>query len=45
MLDIKPILQWVTISNKEDGAKLLHQFDEEKNQLNINEMLDLSEKK
>ncbi len=44
MSELKPILQWVTISgSKKENPEIIHQFDEEGNQINISHMLNLSE--
>lgn len=43
MSELKPILQWVTISDSKTDPQITHQFDEEGNQINISHMLNLSE--
>lgn len=45
MSELKPILQWVSITGSKNEAKITHQYDEEENQLNINELLSLSDNK
>jgi hypothetical protein len=44
MSELKPILQWVTISDVDGKAEVTHQFDEDGNQKNISHMLELGEK-
>ena len=44
MSELKPILQWVTITNSKENPEITHQFDEEGNQTNISFVLDLAEK-
>jgi len=43
MSELKHILQWVTISSRKDEPVVMHQFDEEGNQINIQYLLDLSD--
>jgi hypothetical protein len=43
MSELKPILQWVTIVNRDEQPEITHQFDEEENQVNISHVLDLAE--
>jgi len=44
MSELQHILQWVTITGSKDNPEITHQFDEERNQINISFMLDLAEK-
>lgn len=43
MSELKPILQWVSITERDKETEITHQFDEEGNQVNISHMLDLAE--
>jgi hypothetical protein len=43
MSELKPILQWVTITGSKVDPQITHQFDEEGNQTNISFVLDLAE--
>ncbi len=43
MSELKPILQWVSIVNRDEKPEITHQFDEEGNQVNISHVLDLAE--
>lgn len=43
MSELKSILQWVTITEKNGQSEILHQFDKEGNQVNISYMLNLAE--
>ncbi|KKN76658.1 hypothetical protein LCGC14_0368550 [marine sediment metagenome] len=43
MSELKPILQWVVITDSKKDPKTTHQFDKEGNQTNISFMLNLSE--
>lgn len=44
MSELKPILQWVTISDVDEKTEIAHQYDEDGNQINISHMLDLAER-
>lgn len=43
MSELKPILQWVSITERDGQSEILHQYDKEGNQVNISHILDLAE--